>query len=50
MKDVYVSGAGVLSPIGSSLEEFWNGLVEPSAKFAPATGCPQVAHCTGAKR
>jgi nodulation protein E len=42
MKDVYVSGFGVLSPIGSSLGEFWNGLIEPSIKFAPPTGCPQV--------
>src|SRR5260221_10246995 len=42
MKDVVVSGLGVLTPIGSSLEEFWNGLVDPSLKFAPPSACPQV--------
>ncbi|MFD5552483.1 beta-ketoacyl-[acyl-carrier-protein] synthase family protein [Streptomyces sp. NPDC127068] len=42
MKDVCVSGLGALTPLGASLEEFWNGLVEPSLKFAPPSGCPQV--------
>ncbi|EDY48895.1 beta-ketoacyl-[acyl-carrier-protein] synthase family protein [Streptomyces clavuligerus] len=42
MKDVCVSGLGALTPLGASLEEFWSGLVEPSLKFAPPSGCPQV--------
>jgi len=42
MRSVCVSGLGVLTPTGSSLTEFWNGLVDPSPTFAPPSGCPQV--------
>src|SRR3954454_4326857 len=47
MTDVLVSGLGVLTPIGSSLDEFWSGLVEPTLKFAPPSTCPQVGVLVG---
>ncbi len=40
MKNVHVSGLGVLTQAGSSLKEFWESLVEPSPSFAPPTNCP----------
>ena len=47
MTDIYVSGLGVLTPIGSTLDEFWTGLVEPNFKFAPPSSCPQVGVLVG---
>jgi nodulation protein E len=42
MRDVCVSGLGVLTPLGSRLPEFWNGLIDPCPPFAPPSACPQV--------
>jgi nodulation protein E len=42
MREVCVSGLGVLTPLGSTLAEFWDGLVDPRPAFAPPSACPQV--------
>jgi nodulation protein E len=42
MEDVFVTGLGVLSPLGPSLKEFWDGIVEPSFTFAPPSRFPRV--------
>jgi len=47
MREVCVSGLGALTPIGSTLDEFWSGLVDPQLKFAPPTGCPSVGVLVG---
>ncbi|NUO97526.1 MAG: beta-ketoacyl-[acyl-carrier-protein] synthase family protein [Nonomuraea sp.] len=42
MRGVGVSGLGVLTAIGSTLDTFWESLVEPTPHFAPPSSCPQV--------
>lgn len=42
MRNVCVTGLGVVTPLGTTLKEFWEGLVEPSPIFARASGCPGV--------
>ncbi|MER7129072.1 beta-ketoacyl-[acyl-carrier-protein] synthase family protein [Streptosporangium saharense] len=42
MRDVGVSGLGVLTPIGVTPDTFWKALADPFPHFAPPTSCPQV--------
>ncbi|WP_066372089.1 beta-ketoacyl-[acyl-carrier-protein] synthase family protein [Herbidospora mongoliensis] len=42
MNGVTVSGAGVLTSIGSTLDEFWTSLTHPLPHFAPPSAYPQV--------
>lgn len=35
MKRVVVTGMGAITPIGNSVEEFWNGIKEQSEVSAP---------------
>ena len=37
MKRVVVTGMGAITPIGNSVEEFWNGIKEQKIGFAPIT-------------
>ena len=37
MKRVVVTGMGAITPIGNSVEEFWNGIKELIIGFAPIT-------------
>ena len=37
MKRVVVTGMGVISPIGNSVEEFWNNLKEKKVGIGPLT-------------
>ena len=40
MNRVVVTGIGVVSPIGSTREEFWSGLVEARSGIGPITRIP----------
>src|ERR1700691_2151155 len=41
MTRVVVTGLGVVSPIGSTREEFWSGLVEARSGIGPITRIPR---------
>ena len=40
MNRVVVTGIGVVSPVGSTREEFWSGLVEARSGIGPITRIP----------
>ena len=41
MNRVVVTGIGVVSPVGSTREEFWSGLVEARSGIGPISKSPQ---------